>query len=215
MTAVKLLVQIVVTMMAPAVFRRHRERERGREPPPSSSSLTFPLDGRRVSPLVHGLHGGGGAGAPPGLDLSLFPSVSTLPDSGLSPFLKFPEIHNSDWAEFWTQSLSRHQLSCGEIRAPTSLQDGHEGPGRKLDAKKMEKLDNIFFAFITHGPQDILDRFLRVTVICTRPQIISLIFTNLDNRSLFMCIVRILDKTSLISWQSLPYFVNTDSSKLY
>ena len=46
---------------------------RGREPPPpsSSSSLTFSLDGRRVSPLVHGLHGGGGGGAPPRLDLSL------------------------------------------------------------------------------------------------------------------------------------------------
>src|SRR5215216_2672398 len=58
------------TMIAPAAFQRHRER--GREsPPPSSSSLTFPLDGRRVSPLVHGLHGGGGAGAPPRLDLSL------------------------------------------------------------------------------------------------------------------------------------------------
>ena len=45
--------------------------ERGREPPPSSSSLTSPLDGRRVSPLVLSLHGGGGAGAPPRLDLSL------------------------------------------------------------------------------------------------------------------------------------------------
>ena len=44
--------------------------ERG-EGPPSSSSLTFPLDGRRVSPLVHGLHGGGGARAPPRLHLSL------------------------------------------------------------------------------------------------------------------------------------------------
>ena len=33
---------------------------RGREPPPSSSSLASPLDGRRVPPLVHGLHGGGG-----------------------------------------------------------------------------------------------------------------------------------------------------------
>ena len=44
---------------------------RGREPPSSSSSLTFPLDGRRVSPLVLGFHGGGGAGAPPRLDLSL------------------------------------------------------------------------------------------------------------------------------------------------
>ena len=39
--------------------------ERGREPPCSSSSLTFSLDGRRVSPLVHGLHGVGGARAPP------------------------------------------------------------------------------------------------------------------------------------------------------
>ncbi len=45
--------------------------ERGRGPPPPSSSLTSPLDGRRVSPLVHGLHGGGGARAPSRLDLSL------------------------------------------------------------------------------------------------------------------------------------------------
>ena len=43
---------------------------RGREPPPSSSSLASPLDGRRVLPLVHGLNGGGGAGAPPRLDIS-------------------------------------------------------------------------------------------------------------------------------------------------
>ena len=39
--------------------------------PSSSSSLTSSLDGRRVSPLVHGLHGKGGARAPPRLDLSL------------------------------------------------------------------------------------------------------------------------------------------------
>ena len=58
------------TMIAPAAFRRHRERE-GESPPPSSSSLASPLDGRRVPPLVHGLHGGGGAGAPPRLDLPL------------------------------------------------------------------------------------------------------------------------------------------------
>jgi hypothetical protein len=51
--------------------------ERGREPPPSSSSLASPLDERRVSPLVHGLYGGEGTGAPPRLDLSLcFSSVS-------------------------------------------------------------------------------------------------------------------------------------------
>ena len=45
--------------------------ERGRGPPSSSSSLTLSLDGRRVYPLVHGLHGGGGARAPPSLDMSL------------------------------------------------------------------------------------------------------------------------------------------------
>ena len=51
--------------------------ERGREPPSSSSSfLTFSLDGRRVSPLVHGLHGVGGATAPPRLDLSLYLSIT-------------------------------------------------------------------------------------------------------------------------------------------
>ena len=38
--------------------------------------------------------------------LSLFPSVSAFPDSGLSPFLKFPEIRNSDWAEILTRFLS-------------------------------------------------------------------------------------------------------------
>ena len=48
---------------------------RGREPPPSTSSLPFSLDGRRVSPLVHGLHGMGGARAPPRLDMSLCPSL--------------------------------------------------------------------------------------------------------------------------------------------
>ena len=56
--------------MAPAVFRRHRKRG-GEGPLFSSSSLTFYLDWRRVSPLVHGLHGMGGARAPPRLDLSL------------------------------------------------------------------------------------------------------------------------------------------------
>ena len=116
--------------MVPVVFRRHRER--GEESPPSSSSssLTFPLDGRRVSPLVHGLHGGGGARAPPRLDLSLCLSLCfCIPDSALSPFLKFPEIRNSDWAEIWTRFLSEYWLSCGERWAPTALWSGHKGPG--------------------------------------------------------------------------------------
>ena len=44
---------------------------RGESPPSSSSSLSFSLDGRRASSLVHGLHGMGGARAPPRLDMSL------------------------------------------------------------------------------------------------------------------------------------------------
>ena len=70
MMAVKLLVKIAVMMMAMAAFRRHRKR-RGEGGPLSSSSLTSSLDGRRVSPLVLGSHGVGGARAPPRLDLSL------------------------------------------------------------------------------------------------------------------------------------------------
>ena len=80
---------------APAAFRRHRKRGEG-PPSSSSSSLTFSLDGRRVFPLVHGLHGGGGARAPRRLGLSQFPSVSALLGSSFSPFLKFSEIRNFD-----------------------------------------------------------------------------------------------------------------------
>ena len=45
--------------------------ERGREPPSFCFFLGLPLDGRRVPPLVLGLHGSGGAGSPPRLDLPL------------------------------------------------------------------------------------------------------------------------------------------------
>ena len=117
--------------MAPTAFRRHRERE-GENPPSSSSSLTFSLDGRRVSPLVHGLHGGGGARAPPRLDLSLCLSLFLHSRFCFSPFLLFPDICNSDWAEIWTRFLSEYWLSCGERRVPTALRSGHEGPGRAL-----------------------------------------------------------------------------------
>ena len=68
MTAV--LVKIAVMMMAPGSAPAPPEA-RGRGPPSSSSSsLTSSLDGRRVSPLVLGSHGVGGARAPPRLDLS-------------------------------------------------------------------------------------------------------------------------------------------------
>ena len=69
MMAVKLLVKIAVMMMAPGSAPAPPEA-RGRGPP-SSSSLTSSLDGRRVSPLVLGSHGLGGVRAPPRLDLSL------------------------------------------------------------------------------------------------------------------------------------------------
>ena len=83
MMAVKLLVKIAVMMMAPGGTPVPPEA-RGREPPPSSYSLTFSLDGRRVSPLVLGSHGVGGARAPPRLDQL---SVSAFSDLSPSPFL--------------------------------------------------------------------------------------------------------------------------------
>ena len=61
--------------------------EKGRGGPSSSSSLTSSLDGRRVSPLVHGLHGMGGARAPPRLDLSL--CLSLFLRSPILPFHRF------------------------------------------------------------------------------------------------------------------------------
>ena len=73
-------------ILAPVALRRHQKR--GREsPPPCSSSLTFSLDGRRVSPLVHGLHGVGGARAPPRFDLSL--CLSLFLRSQIMPFHRF------------------------------------------------------------------------------------------------------------------------------
>ena len=86
MMAVKLLVKIAVTMMAPGGTPVPPEA-RGREPPPSSSSLTYSLDGRRVSPLVLGSHGLGGARAPPRLDLSL--CLSLFLRSQILPFRRF------------------------------------------------------------------------------------------------------------------------------
>ena len=75
---------------------------RGRKPPPSSSSLASPLEGRRVTPLVHGLHGGGGAGATPRLDLPLCSLLFRVLRSGQKRFLIFLEIRNSDCAEILT-----------------------------------------------------------------------------------------------------------------
>ena len=81
------LVKIAVMMMAPGSAPAPPEA-RGRGPPSSSSSsLTSSLDGRRVSPLVLGLHGVGGARAPPRLDLSL--CLSLFLRSQILPFHRF------------------------------------------------------------------------------------------------------------------------------
>ena len=53
--------------------------ERGREPPSFFFFLGLPLDGRRVPPLVHGLHDRGGAGASPRLDLPLCSFLFCVP----------------------------------------------------------------------------------------------------------------------------------------
>ena len=75
MMAVKLLVKMAMMMM-PRRCSGATGREWESAPPSSSSSLTSSLDGRTVSPLVHGLHGVGGARAPLRLDLSLYLSLS-------------------------------------------------------------------------------------------------------------------------------------------
>ena len=91
MTAV--LVKIAVMMMAPGDAPSPPEA-RGREPPFFfSSSLTFSLDGRRVSPLVLGSHGVGGARAPPRLDMSL--CLSLFLRSGTLPWHRFFYIRRS------------------------------------------------------------------------------------------------------------------------
>ena len=59
--------------------------ERGREPASFFFFLGLPLDGRRVLPLVHGLHGGGGAGAPPRLDLPPCSLLYRVPVFWLKP----------------------------------------------------------------------------------------------------------------------------------
>ena len=95
----EVLLYIAVMMMAPSVFRRHRERG-GESPPSSSSSLTFSLDGRRVYPLVLGSHGLGGARAPPILDLSLCFCVPRFYPFTVS-FIS--RVHNTDWGESFDQ----------------------------------------------------------------------------------------------------------------
>ena len=96
--------------------------ERGEGPPySSSSSLTFSLYGRRVSPLVLGLHGMGGARAPPRLDLSL--CFSLFLRSLILPFHRF--------LNFW-RSVTPIGLNFGHDFYPDigflAAKEGHQPP---------------------------------------------------------------------------------------
>ena len=100
------LVKIAVMMMAPGGVLAPPEA-RGRETPflfffldllprwekGFPSGPWSPWRGRGESPFEIG-------------SVSLNLSVSAFLDFSLSPFLIFPEIHNSDWAEILTRSLS-------------------------------------------------------------------------------------------------------------
>ena len=54
---------------------------------------------------------------------------------GLSPFLKFPEIRNSDCAEILTRFFSGYKLPCAWRRAPTNLRCAHEAPSSARGAR--------------------------------------------------------------------------------
>ena len=87
----EVLVQIAVMMMAPGGVPAPPEA-RGREPRWENgfpSGPWPPLNGRGKRASEIG-------------SVSLSLSVSAFSDSSLSPFLIFPEICNSDWAEILT-----------------------------------------------------------------------------------------------------------------
>ena len=103
----------------------------GRAPPSSSSSLTSSLDGGRVSPLVLGSHGVGGARAPLRLDQSLYLSVSAFSDSALAPFLLYPEIRNSDWTETFAQIFFQKLAFLRPKKGINRLTSGPRGWGAR------------------------------------------------------------------------------------
>ena len=129
MKEVKLLVKIAVVMMAPGSVPAPPEARGESLPSYYFSSLNFSLDGRRVSPLVLGSHGMGGARAPPRLDLSL--SVYAFSCSALSPFLIYPEIRNSDWIETFAQIFLRKLAFLRLKKSSNRITGGPRGSGAR------------------------------------------------------------------------------------
>ena len=103
MMAVKLLVKIAVMMMAPGgTLVPPKQGER------APSFFFLDLLPRREKGLPSGpwppWRGRGESPSEIG-SVSLSLSVSAFSDSTISPFLIFPKIRNSDWAEILTRSL--------------------------------------------------------------------------------------------------------------
>ena len=114
----------------PAVFRRHRKQ--GGESPPSSSSssLTFSLYGRKGFPSGPWLAWRGRGESPSEIgSVSLSLSVSAFSDSAPSPFLLYPEIHNSDWGESFTKIFLIKLAFLREKKGINRLMGCPRGPG--------------------------------------------------------------------------------------
>ena len=109
--------------------------ERGREPPSSSSSssLTFSLDGRRVSPLVLGSHGEREGREP--LRDWIYLSVSAFSDSSPSLFLLYLEIRNSDWGESFAQIFLIKLAFLRQKKSVNHLTGEPRGSGARLGGR--------------------------------------------------------------------------------
>ena len=106
MVAVKLLVKIAAMMMAPGGTPVPPEA-RGREPPSFFFFLDLLPRWEKGFPSGPWLPWRGRGESPSEIGhVSLSLSVSAFSDSTLPPFLIFPEIRRSDWAEILTRSLS-------------------------------------------------------------------------------------------------------------
>ena len=142
------MVKIAVMMMATTAFRRHRKR-RGEGAPSSSSSLTSSLDGRRVSPLVLGLHGMGGARAPPRLDLSLCFRVLCFFPFTVS-FISGDR--NSDWGESFAKIFLIKLAFLRQKKSANRLTGGPRGSGARPGGRRASLPRGLLASFLTSTP---------------------------------------------------------------